>query len=199
MKEKIHLIGQAYYINKQDRQKMNGHKPLCLWFTGLSGSGKSTLANNIERELYALGIRTYSLDGDNVRRGLSSDLGFSESDRIENLRRVGAVANLMCDAGLVVTAAFVSPFKKDRQLIRNLLGNEFFEIFVNTPLEVCEQRDVKGLYQKARRGEISNFTGISSPYEVPQNPNLKIDTVNQSIEQSVNIILGVILPKLSLS
>lgn len=199
MKEKIHLINQDYYINKLHRQKMNGHKPLCLWFTGLSGSGKSTLANNIERELYALGIRTYSLDGDNVRRGLSSDLGFSESDRIENLRRVGAVAGLMCDAGLVVTAAFVSPFKKDRQLIRNLLGNEFFEIFVNTPLEVCEQRDVKGLYQKARSGEISNFTGISSPYEVPQKPDLQIDTVNQTIEQSVNIILGVILPKLSLS
>lgn len=199
MKEKIHLISQAYYITQNDRERINGHKPLCLWFTGLSGSGKSTLANNIERELYALGIRTYSLDGDNVRKGLSSDLGFSESDRIENLRRVGAVASLMCDAGLVVTAAFVSPFKKDRQLIRNLLGNEFFEIFVNTPLEVCEQRDVKGLYQKARNGEISNFTGISSPYEAPQKPDLEINTSNQSIQQSVNIILEVILPKLSLS
>ena len=199
MKENIHLVNQAYYISKTDREKMNGHKAICVWFTGLSGSGKSTLANGLERELYARGIKTFSLDGDNIRKGLSSDLGFSESDRIENLRRIGEVAKLMCDAGLVVTAAFVSPFKKDRQLIRNLLGSDFFEIFVNTPLEVCEQRDVKGLYKKARSGEISNFTGVNSPFETPKNPDLQVNTVNQSIDQLVNTILEVVLPKLSLS
>lgn len=199
MKEKIHLVNQDYYISKCDREKMNGHKAICVWFTGLSGSGKSTLANGLERELYARGIKTFSLDGDNIRKGLSSDLGFSESDRIENLRRIGEVAKLMCDAGLVVTAAFVSPFKKDRQLIRNLLGSDFFEIFVNTPLQVCEQRDVKGLYQKARSGEISNFTGVNSPFEIPKNPDFQVNTVNQSIDQLVNTILEVVLPKLSLS
>lgn len=199
MKEKIHLVNQAYYITKHDREKMNGHKAMCVWFTGLSGAGKTTLANALEREFCARGIKTFSLDGDNIRRGLSSDLGFSESDRIENLRRIGEVAKLMCDAGLVVTAAFVSPFKKDRQLIRNLLGSDFFEIFVNTPLEVCEQRDVKGLYQKARMGEITNFTGVSSPFEIPKNPDLQVNTVNQSIDQLVNTILEVVLPKLSLS
>lgn len=199
MKEKIHLVNQAYYIAKHDREKMNGHKAMCVWFTGLSGAGKTTLANALERELYERGIKTFSLDGDNIRKGLSSDLGFSESDRIENLRRIGEVAKLMCDAGLVVTAAFVSPFKKDRQLIRNLLGNEFFEIFVNTPLEVCEQRDVKGLYQKARRGEITNFTGVDSPFEIPKDPDFQVNTVNQTIDQVVSKILEVILPKLSLS
>lgn len=199
MKEKIHIINHAYSINKCDREKVNGHKSMCLWFTGLSGSGKSTLANSVERELYIRGIRTFSLDGDNIRKGLSSDLSFSESDRIENLRRIGEVAKLMCDAGLVVTAAFVSPFIKDRQLIRNLLGLDYFEIFVNTPLQVCEQRDVKGLYKKARNGEITNFTGVSSPFEMPEHPDLKINTVNQSIDQLVNKILEVVLPKLSLS
>lgn len=199
MKEQIHLVNQAYYISKHERERMNGHKALCIWFTGLSGAGKTTLANAVERELYTKGIRTFSLDGDNIRCGLSSDLGFSESDRIENLRRIGEVAKLMCDAGLVVTAAFVSPFKKDRQLIRNLLGTAFFEIFVNTPLEVCEQRDVKGLYQKARSGEISNFTGVNSPFEVPQHPDLQVNTVNQTIDQLVNTILDAVLPKLSLS
>lgn len=199
MKERIHLVNQAYDIGRHDRERMNGHKALCIWFTGLSGAGKTTLANALERELYARAIKTFSLDGDNIRCGLSSDLSFSESDRIENLRRIGEVAKLMCDAGLVVTAAFVSPFKKDRQLIRNLIGSGFFEIFVNTPLEVCEQRDVKGLYQKARRGEISNFTGVSSPFEVPQNPDLQVNTVNQTIDQLVNKILDAVLPKLSLS
>ncbi|PJJ84063.1 adenylyl-sulfate kinase [Mucilaginibacter auburnensis] len=199
MKERIHLINQAYDISKPDREKMNGHKALCIWFTGLSGAGKTTLANALERRLHTENIKTFSLDGDNIRCGLSSDLGFSESDRIENLRRIGEVAKLMCEAGLVVTAAFVSPFKKDRQLIRNLLGSNFFEVFVNTPLEVCEQRDVKGLYQKARRGEISNFTGINSPFEQPQNPDLQVNTVNQTIDQLVNTILEAVLPKLLLS
>ncbi len=199
MKEKIHLVNQAYHISKNDREKMNGHKALCVWFTGLSGSGKSTLANALERELYARGIRTFSLDGDNIRKGLSSDLGFSESDRIENLRRIGEVAKLMCDAGLVVTAAFVSPFMKDRQLIRNLLESNFFEIFVNTPLEICEQRDVKGLYQKARSGEITNFTGVNSPFEIPKSPDLEINTHDQPLNQLVHTILEAILPKLSLS
>jgi len=194
-----HIINFSYAVNKQLREGSNGHKGACLWFEGLSGAGKSTLANGVEGELFKRGVKTFSLDGDNVRKGLSSDLGFSESDRIENLRRIGEVAKLMCDAGLVVTAAFISPYKKDRHLLRNLLGAAFFEFFVDTPLEVCEQRDVKGLYKKARAGEIKNFTGISLPFERPDNPDMVINTVNQSIDQSVSLILDFIWPKLALS
>jgi adenylylsulfate kinase len=199
MKEKLYIIDHNYQVGRADREKINGHKAICLWFVGLSGSGKSTLANYVEQELFNRGMKTFSLDGDNIRKGLNSDLTFTETDRIENLRRIGEVAKLMCDAGMIVTAAFVSPFKKDRQLLRNLMGGSFFEIFVNTPIEVCEQRDVKGLYQKARNGEISNFTGISSPFEAPENPDLLINTVNQTIEQSASLILDYVLPKLTLS
>jgi bifunctional enzyme CysN/CysC len=163
---------QALDVDKQARVRQNGHKPCVLWFTGLSGSGKSTIANIVERELHARGVRTYLLDGDNVRHGLSKDLGFTDADRVENIRRVGEVAKLMVDAGLVVLTAFISPFRSERALARSMVEDgEFVEVFVDTPLAVVEARDPKGLYRKARRGELKNFTGIDSPYEVPETPN----------------------------
>jgi len=198
MKEQLHIVEHSYKITRVDREQANGHRAACLWFTGLSGSGKSTLANRVEQELFAKGIKTYTLDGDNIRKGLSQGLRFNEDDRIENLRRTGEVVKLMCDAGLVVLATFVSPFERDRQSLRNLLGDVFHEIFVDTPLEICEKRDVKGLYQKARNGEISNFTGITSPFEAPVSPDIHINTTNQNLEQSVNLILENILPKIKL-
>ncbi len=198
MSEKLHIIKHDYLINHEARQTQMGHKCACLWFTGLSGSGKSTIANKVEEALFKMGIKTYTLDGDNVRKGLNKDLNFSESDRVENIRRIGEVANLMCDAGLVVLAAFVSPFEADRSMVRNAISENFMEIFVDTPIEVCEQRDVKGLYRKARNGEISNFTGISSPFESPVNPDIHIKTVESSVDRAVDIILEKILPKLKL-
>jgi len=198
MKEKLHIIEHSYKITRLERELGNGHKAACLWFTGLSGSGKSTLANHVEQELFHQGIKTFILDGDNIRNGLNKGLTFTEEDRIENVRRIGEVAKLMCDAGLVVIATFITPFRRERQSLRNLLGESFYEIFVDTPLEVCEQRDVKGLYKKARSGEISNFTGISSPFEPPSSPDIYIDTANQSLEHSVNLILASILPKIKL-
>ncbi len=162
-------------ITKVDREKLNGHKGVCLWFTGLSGSGKSTLANEVEGELYKLGIHTYILDGDNIRYGLNKDLDFSEEGRRENIRRIGEVAKLFVDAGIIVLTAFISPFRKDREQVRNLLGEgNFIEIFVDAELETCEERDPKGLYKKARKGEIKDFTGISSPYEKPIEPEILI-------------------------
>ena len=164
-----HVQYQALSVTKPMREALNGHPGKVLWFTGLSGSGKSTLANALEVDLHSRGIRTYLLDGDNVRMGLSKDLGFSDADRVENIRRIGEVAKLMMDAGLVVMTAFISPFKADRELARSVIGPEhFFEVYVNTPLEVCEQRDVKGLYKKARAGLIPSMTGITSPYEAPE-------------------------------
>ena len=161
-----------------------------LWFTGLSGSGKSTIANALEKALHERGIRTYVLDGDNVRHGLNSDLGFTDADRVENIRRIGEVAKLMVDAGIVVLTAFISPFRAERDMVRELFAeDEFVEIFVDTPLEIAEARDPKGLYQKARRGEIPNFTGIGSPYEVPLNPDLHIHTDHESIDEIVNRLL----------
>lgn len=176
----------------------NGHKAACLWFTGLSGSGKSTLANAVEQELCHLKANTYSLDGDDIRRGLNSDLNFTEAGRAENMRRIGEVAKLMCDAGLIVLAAFVSPFIKERQMLKNLMRDSFIEIFVDAPLEVCEQRDIKGLYKKARNGEISNFTGISSPFEIPGNPDIHVRTDLQTVEQSVQEIINEVLPRIKL-
>src|ERR1700753_1131704 len=170
MKEKLHIFEQSYKLKQADRERNNGHKAACLWFTGLSGSGKSTIANYVEQVLFEKRINTLILDGDNVRKGLSSDLTFTEEDRIENLRRVGEVARLMCDAGLVVMATFISPYERERQKLRERVGESFIEIFVDAPLAVCEQRDVKGLYKKARSGEISHFTGISSPFEPPVAP-----------------------------
>jgi len=181
---------QAVEVDKAARTRQNGHRPGVLWFTGLSGSGKSTIANIVERQLHARGVRTYLLDGDNVRHGLSRDLGFTDADRVENIRRIGEVAKLMVDAGLVVLTAFISPFRSERRLARAMVGaDEFIEIFVDTPLEVVEQRDPKGLYGKARRGELSNFTGIDSPYEVPESPELHIDTLAGTPEDAAHAIV----------
>lgn len=197
MKENI--IPHSYQVSKADRQTNNKHKSLLLWFTGLSGSGKSTIANVVEQELYKLGIKTYSLDGDNIRNGINKDLSFAPEDRTENIRRIAEIANLMVDAGVVVLAAFVSPYKKDRENIKKIVQEEnFVEVFVNTSLAECERRDVKGLYQKARAGEIKNMTGISAPYEAPENPDIEIKTEENTVEEAVSKILKHITPKLSL-
>ena len=189
--QNIHL--QSLSITKELREKMNGHKGQVLWLTGLSGSGKSTIANALEKQLYAEGKKTYVLDGDNIRHGLNKDLGFTDKDRVENIRRVAEVAKLMCDAGLIVITAFISPFRSEREMARSLFqSDEFKEIFISTPLKIAEQRDPKGLYKKARSGKIPNFTGINSPYEKPLKPELSIDTSKTSIAQSVKKILGII-------
>jgi bifunctional enzyme CysN/CysC len=181
----IHM--QHVDVDKAARGAMKGQKPCVLWFTGLSGAGKSTLANQLEKRLNALGRHTYLLDGDNVRHGLNKDLGFTEADRVENIRRVAEVAKLMVDAGLIVLTAFISPFRSERRMARGLLEDgEFIEIFVDTPIAVAEERDPKGLYKKARRGEIKNFTGIDSPYEAPENAEIRIDTSGRDIEQTVD-------------
>ena len=165
---------------------MNGHPGKLMWFTGLSGSGKSTVANALEVDLYKKGIKTYLLDGDNLRLGLNQDLGFKEEDRVENIRRVGEVAKLMVDAGLFVLASFISPFERDRQMVRDLFRDEdYIEVFISTSLEVSESRDTKGLYKKAREGNLPNFTGISSPYEKPTNADIVIDTDELSIKDSI--------------
>ena len=173
-------------VTRERRNQLNGHKSVVIWFTGLSGSGKSTLAHSVEEKLYNLGCRTYVLDGDNVRHGLSSNLTFSDDDRKENIRRIGEGAKLMMEAGVITMTAFISPFKKDRNLVRQLLPpGEFIEIFCKASLGVCESRDVKGLYKRARAGEIKNYTGIDSPYEAPGNPELIINTESESLEESV--------------
>ena len=177
-------------IKRSHREALNKHKGMILWFTGLSGSGKSTLANALEEKLYSLNMKTYVLDGDNVRKGLCNDLGFSEKDRVENIRRIGEVSNLMMDAGLIVMSAFISPFRSDRRIVRKLVKKDhFIEIFVDAPLDVCESRDVKGLYKKARTGEIKDFTGVSSPYERPEKAELTINTDDNSIENCIEMIL----------
>jgi bifunctional enzyme CysN/CysC len=189
--QNIHL--QSLSITKELREKINGHNGQVLWLTGLSGSGKSTIANALEKQLYAEGKKTYVLDGDNIRHGLNKDLGFTDKDRVENIRRVAEVAKLMCDAGLIVITAFISPFRTEREMARSLFqSEEFKEIFISTPLKIAEQRDPKGLYKKARSGEIPNFTGINSPYEKPIKPELTIDTSKTSITQSVKKILEII-------
>lgn len=180
---------QALSIGRTERERMNGHSGKVIWFTGLSGSGKSTLANALEKDLYAQGKRTYILDGDNVRQGLNKDLGFTDADRVENIRRVAEVAKLMMDAGLIVMTAFISPFRAEREMARELIGKEnFIEVFIDTPLELCEERDPKGLYKKARRGELPNMTGINSPYEAPEQPDLTIKTEYTNLEQAIKII-----------
>lgn len=174
-------------ITKTQRAKLKNQKPCVVWFTGLSGSGKSTLANALEEKLFNLGYHTYILDGDNVRHGLNKDLGFDETSRIENIRRIGELCKLFVDSGLIVICAFVSPFEKDRAFVRSLLEkDEFIEVFVDTPLEICEKRDPKGLYKKARNGEIQNFTGINSPYEKSLNPEIHIQ--KEDIKENVDII-----------
>ena len=182
---------QEMDINKQARAYQKGQKSAVLWFTGLSGAGKSTVANMVEKKLHAMGKHTYTLDGDNVRHGLNKDLGFTDADRVENIRRVGETAKLFVDAGVITLVSFISPFKSERQLARSLVEkDEFIEVFIDTPLEVCEQRDVKGLYKKARAGEIANFTGIDSPYEKPENAEIVVSTADQSAEQAAEIIVA---------
>ncbi len=192
-----HNKKQDYSVTKADRVKINAHKPCLIWFTGLSGAGKSTIANLLEQELHKKGIHTYSLDGDNLRRGLNKDLKFTKEDRFENLRRTAEVAKLFIDAGLVVIAAFITPYNKIREDIKAIVGSEFYvEVFVNTPIEVCEERDVKGLYKKARSGKIKNFTGITSPFEIPENATIEIKTTIESEHEAVNKILTVLETKL---
>ncbi len=192
------IIRHDYKIGVNERRKANGHNSFLIFFTGLSGSGKSTIANGLEQKLVEENIKTYTLDGDNVRKGINKDLTFSPEDRSENNRRIGEVANLFVDAGLVVLAAFVAPFGKDRNQIKETVGEEnYVEVFVNTSLEECERRDVKGLYKKARKGEIKDMTGISSPYEVPLRPDIVL-TEKESVEEAVNKIYELIRPKLQL-
>jgi adenylyl-sulfate kinase len=181
---------QHFMLKQTDRAKIKNQFPVCLWMTGLSGAGKSTIANVLEQELNKLGKHTYILDGDNIRHGLNSDLGFSEADRNENVRRAAETALLMVDAGLIVIVGLISPFKKERDWARGIFKpDQFKEIYIATPISDCEKRDVKGLYQKARRGDIKYFTGIDSPYEAPLNPEVIIDTLNQSVEECVQKIL----------
>jgi adenylyl-sulfate kinase len=177
-------------VTREARERRNRHKGVVIWLTGLSGAGKSTIATELERELFNMGVHTYVLDGDNVRHGLSANLGFSPEDRTENIRRVGEVAKLFADAGTLVITAFISPYRDDRQLVRSIMEEgEFIEVYVNAPLEVCEQRDPKGLYKKARAGQIAHFTGVSAPYETPEKPEIVVRTDKQSVAESVAQII----------
>ncbi len=185
------VVPQDFKVGRSDRNQQHGHRSFLLWFTGLSGSGKSTLANAVEKALFERGISTYALDGDNVRLGINKDLGFTADDRSENIRRIGEIAKLFVDAGVVVTASFISPYKKDRLLVEKILGSDsFVEIYVKASVETCESRDVKGLYKKARKGEIPNFTGISAPYEVPEAPSLVVDTEQLTLEEATEYVLS---------
>jgi len=191
------VITHNYNISRKDRNTKNNHNSFLIWFTGLSGSGKSTIANALEIKLHSKNIKTYSLDGDNIRKGINKELTFSPEDRTENIRRIAEVANLFVDAGVVVLAAFVSPYRKDRENIKNIVGNDnFIEIYVNTSIDECEKRDVKGLYKKARQGEIKNFTGINAPYEAPNNPDIEIKTEQFTVEKAVTKIMDIINQKL---
>ena len=188
---------QATDISRKHHAKVKNQKPAVLWMTGLSGSGKSTIANAVEKKLASLGHHTFLLDGDNVRHGLNKDLGFTDADRIENIRRIGEVARLMTDAGLIVITAFISPFRAEREMVRQMMAEgEFIEVFVDTPLEIAEERDVKGLYAKARSGQLKNFTGIDSPYEAPENPDIRIDTTSASVEEAAEIIANALLDRI---
>ncbi|MGO4886996.1 adenylyl-sulfate kinase [Anaerobacillus sp. MEB173] len=190
------IVWHETTITKENRQELKGHKSAILWFTGLSGSGKSTLANAVEKRLYEDGLSSYVLDGDNVRHGLNKGLGFSDEDRKENIRRIGEVAKLFVDAGVLTLTAFISPFKEDRDGVRNIVeSGEFIEVYVKCSLEECENRDPKGLYKKARNGEIPEFTGISSPYEEPENPELIIESDKLTIEQSVDAVINYLKEK----
>lgn len=187
--ENIHM--QATDVDKARRSELKSQKPAVVWFTGLSGAGKSTVANIVEKKLAAAGHHTYLLDGDNVRHGLNKDLGFTDADRVENIRRIGEVAGLMVDAGMIVLTAFISPFRSERALARSIVGEgEFIEVFVETPLSIAEERDPKGLYKKARRGELKNFTGIDSPYEPPEDPEILVDTGTLSAEQAAERVIA---------
>ena len=193
------IFKQSFEITKSLRENKNGHKSLLIWYTGLSGSGKSTLANAVEKELYNKGYYSYTLDGDNIRSGINNDLGFNQEDRLENIRRVAEISKLIMDAGIIVNAAFISPLISDRKIIKDIVGvKNLFEIYVSTSLEECEKRDVKGLYEKARRGLIKDFTGITSKYEPPKNPDVVIDTQDKDISVCVNEILPKIISKIKL-
>jgi len=190
------IIYHAASVTRERRNQLNNHKSVVIWFTGLSGSGKSTLAHSVEEILFSKGCRTYVLDGDNVRHGLTSNLGFSNEDRKENIRRIGEVTKLMMEAGLIILTAFISPFREDRIAVRNLISDgDFIEIYCKASLETCEARDLKGLYKRARLGEIKNYTGINSPYEIPDNPELIIDTDKESLEESVSKIVSFLQTK----
>lgn len=191
-----HIYPIKTKVSKAQREVLMSQHARLIWFTGLSGSGKSTLAVQLEAQLHAAGIKTYLLDGDNIRAGINKDLNFTDEGRVENIRRIGEVAKLMLDAGVVVLSAFISPFKADRDQVRTIVGTEnYIEVFVDAPLEVCEQRDVKGLYKKARAGEVKNFTGIDSPYEAPEAADVVIPTGTMSVDESVGVLMEMILPK----
>lgn len=184
------IIKHDFVISKVHRNKANEHPSFVLWFTGLSGSGKSTIANAVEEQLFAMGMQTYSLDGDNIRKGINKDLGFSEAERHENLRRIAEVSKLFVDAGIITLASFISPMRKDRAMVKQIVGAaHFFEVFVDTPLQVCETRDPKGLYKKARAGEIKNFTGIDAPYEPPLKPDLHLLTEKEPLDVCVEKVI----------
>ena len=195
-----HLYPIQTKVSHEQRQQLMRQRPKLIWFTGLSGSGKSTLAVQLEAQLFAQGFKTYLLDGDNIRTGLNKDLSFTDEGRVENIRRIGEVSKLFLDAGVIVLSAFISPFNADREQVKKIVGdNNYVEVFVNAPLEVCEQRDVKGLYKKARAGEVKNFTGIDSPYEIPVSPDITINTHQSSVDDSLAELLGVIKPKISIN
>lgn len=190
------LTQQTYSLTEKDRVKLKKHNPCVIWLTGLSGSGKSTIANLTETKLHDLNIHTYVLDGDNIRMGLNSDLGFSKEERKENIRRIGEVSKLFKDSGTVLIAAFISPFKEDRECVKNIVGDGFFEVFVDASIETCEMRDPKGLYKKVRNGEISNFTGIDSPYEIPENPDIILNTDFDDVDYCVNKLINNVIKKI---
>lgn len=195
----LNIVKHSYKTTKSQREALHGHKSYLIWFTGLSGSGKSTLANLVEVELHKKGLSTYTLDGDNIRQGINKNLSFTPEDRTENIRRIGEIANLMIDAGVITLAAFISPYIKDREGVMQIVGpDNFIEIYVNTSIEECERRDVKGLYKKARKGEIKNMTGISAPYEAPINPDIEVITDGQSAQESVDHILKFLNQKINL-
>lgn len=192
----MNLTWHESEVTKKDRQRLHDHKSMVLWFTGLSGSGKSTLSVEVEKKLHKKGFSTYILDGDNVRQGLNKDLSFSSEDRSENIRRIGEVAKLFVDAGVIVLAAFISPYREDRQNVRDLFAeDEFIEVYVKCSLEECERRDPKGLYKKARAGEIKDFTGVSAPYEEPVNPEIVVDSEKKTLEESVDKVIQLIRRK----
>ncbi len=185
-----HIVWHESLVSRRDRNIMNKHRSGVIWFTGLPSAGKSTIAHHLEKELFDRGIRAYVLDGDNIRHGLNSNLGFSREDRRENLRRIAELSKLFVDAGIVVLAAFVSPYKEDRQYVRDIVGDDsFFEVYVKCSVEVCEKRDPKGHYKKAKAGIIKEYTGVSAPYEEPENPDLVIDTEELNVEESVKAVL----------
>ncbi|AXG73163.1 adenylyl-sulfate kinase [Flavobacterium arcticum] len=193
------IIEHDYFVCKSKRNQKNKHNSFVIWFTGLSGSGKSTIANKVEEYLFDNGIQTYTLDGDNIRMGINKGLGFNEEDRNENLRRIAEIAKLFVDAGMVTIAAFVSPLEKDRELVKDIIGaDNFVEVFVHTSLKECENRDVKGLYKKARAGEIKNFTGINAPYEKPTTPDVLIETEKENIEAAIEKVVTFVKHKLEL-